>query len=368
MQPRRRFLLGAIPALAACRRERASAYLGDAYVANRQGNSVAVVDLGAFAVARHIRLEGSPEIVISHPDLPAVYVVMPDAARISEIDTDTLTLRRAVDCGARPNRALLTPDRQSLWVLCEEPARLVQVELSGLRVAGGIDLPLPGSEFDLSPDGSRAAVSFGDTGRVGLVDLTSQKLAAIAEAGASAGQLIYRSDGRVILVGDFPGNTLNVLEPEGGGLLVRLPLAVSPEHFALSPDGGQLFITGRGMDAVVVVYPYQTQVAATILAGRAPGYLAASGNSLFVTNPASGDVTVLDIRTSQVSVVVAVGRDPGYITFTPDNAYALVLNRESGDMAVIRIASLSGRRRRVAPLFTMIPVGSEPVCAAVRSI
>lgn len=354
--------------LAACRRERASPYLGYAFIANRQGNSVAVVDLGAFAVARHIRLEGSPELVISHPELPAVYVVEPDTSRIGEINTDTLTLRREVDCGARPSRALLSTDGQSLWVLCQEPAQLVQVELSEFSIAARIDLPLPVCEFDLSPDGLRSAVSFGDTGKVGVVDLESGKVAAIADAGVSAGQLVYRSDGGAILVGDASSSTLNILEPAGGSLVVRLPLAVGPEHFSVSADGGQLYITGQGMDAVVVVYPYQTQVAATILAGRAPGYLAPSGDSLFVANPATGDVTVLDIRTSQVIAVVAVGREPAYITFTPDSAYALVLNRESGDMAVIRVAALSGRRRRLAPLFTMIPVGSEPVSAAVRSI
>ena len=53
--------------------------------------------------------------------------------------------------------------------------------------------------------------------------------------------------------------------------VVRLPLAVRPDNMCLGGGGGQLFITGEGMDAVVAVYPYQTQVAATLLAGHAPG-------------------------------------------------------------------------------------------------
>ena len=53
---------------------------------------------------------------------------------------------------------------------------------------------------------------------------------------------------------------------------------------------------------------------------------------------------------------------------TPDGRYALVLNRQSGDMAVVRIASLSGRRQMSAPLFMMVPVGSEPVSAAVWEV
>jgi hypothetical protein len=58
---------------------------------------------------------------------------------------------------------------------------------------------------------------------------------------------------------------------------------------------------------------------------------------------------------------------------TPDREYALVLNRLSGDMAVIWLRELGGnqvggvrvKRYKTAPLFTMIPVGQGPVSAAV---
>ncbi len=55
-------------------------------------------------------------------------------------------------------------------------------------------------------------------------------------------------------------------------------------------DGGQLFITGEGLDGVVIVYPYHTpEVAETVLAGHAPGAMAASGAFLFVASPLAGD-------------------------------------------------------------------------------
>jgi hypothetical protein len=37
-------------------------------------------------------------------------------------------------------------------------------------------------------------------------------------------------------------------------------------------------------------------------------------------------------------------------------------------MAVIRIAAIAAKRTKSAPLFTMIPVGSKPVCAVVRGV
>ena len=133
---------------------------------------------------------------------------------------------------------------------------------------------------------------------------------------------------------------------------------------------GVSFITGDGMDAVVVVYPYHTpQVAETVLAGRAPAAMAASeGNPgyLFVTNPPSGDITIFNITTRRVIAVASVGADPAFVTITPDNQYALVLNRRSGDMAVLLIGPNLVNRQKSAALFTLIPVGSGPVSAVVR--
>ena len=62
-----------------------------------------------------------------------------------------------------------------------------------------------------------------------------------------------------------------------------------------------------GADAVAVVYPYRTEVAETVLAGRAPANLAASAGPdyLFVANPPTGDVTMLDIESRRARLVAA---------------------------------------------------------------
>jgi len=94
---------------------------------------------------------------------------------------------------------------------------------------------------------------------------------------------------------------------------------------------------------------------------------------LFVANSKSANVSILDIETSNVLAVTPVGSEPSCIVITPDDQYALVLNQASGDMAVIRIpnvtrAASEQRRWKKGPLFTLIPVGSKPVSAAVVSI
>jgi DNA-binding beta-propeller fold protein YncE len=162
---------------------------------------------------------------------------------------------------------------------------------------------------------------------------------------------------------------LTVLDIPSGRVMVHLPLAVRPDNLCAHPDGGQVFITGEGRDALVVVYPYYVpEVAETILAGSRPGAMGCSDTLLFVTNPAAGDVSIVNVERRRVVAVAAVGSEPGHVTITPDGEYALVLNRKSGDMAVLRIAGLQPDRRKTAALFTLIPVGSKPVSAVVMGV
>src|SRR5262249_27327808 len=101
---------------------------------------------------------------------------------------------------------------------------------------------------------------------------------------------------------------------------------------------------------------------------HAPGAMAASRNFLFVASPVPGDVSIINIPSRKVIAVVQVGSDPGFVAVTPDDQYALVLNRQSGDVAVIRVGTITPNRYQSAGLLTVIPVGSRPVNAAVRAI
>jgi DNA-binding beta-propeller fold protein YncE len=96
--------------------------------------------------------------------------------------------------------------------------------------------------------------------------------------------------------------------------------------------------------------------------------MAATRGLLFVANPQAGDVSILNINRRKVVAVATVGSEPSHIEITPNEQYALVLNRRSGDMAVIRTEAIVPNRRKSVALFTMIPVGSKPVSAAVKAL
>ena len=368
---RRRDVLAMAPAiLAACRPKRGSGFAGYAFVANEEGQAVAAVDLTAFAVARHIPLGSSPTEILAHPARTPVYAVNSRAGTLYEIRTWDLTLGRRVRVSTVVTAPRFAPSGEAIWMLCPEARQLAAVSSDRFQPGSRIALPAVPGDLDISEDGQWAAVSFPAPGMAALVNLSTRRLERVLQVGRTAGFARFRGDGKTLMVANPKDRLLSIFDVPSGRLLVHLPLAVTPRQVCFKHDGGQCFITGEGLDAVVTVYPFQTEVGATTLAGRAPGSLAVSSSPdyLFVANPTTADVTILNIQTQRVIAVAPVGREPCHITITPDNQYALVLNRASGDMAVIRIAAITANRTKSAPLFTMIPVGSRPVSAVVRAV
>jgi len=365
----RRTILLSSAALLACGRPKATRYPGYCFVANHGARSIAVVDLSSFRLLRQIRLDAAPSAVLPHPRLARVLVLAADPATVYELDAVTLAVIRQTRAGGRA-AGMLPAGSDALWVLGREPAALVEIPLDSLRPHRRI--PLPGSPDDFDISGQRAAVASRASGAVTLASLEHAAIERTVPVTRDTSIVRFQQRGAQVIAGSPSDRSVSMLDGASGALLVRLPMPVEPRHFCFSADEGQLFISGPGRDAVVIVYPYRTEIGETILAGRAPAAMAVAGGNgadyLLVTNPETNTVTALDIGTRRLAAVVNVGREPRHILVTPDRQYALVLNEGSGDLAVIRIASLAARRYKSAPLFTLIPVGEKPVDAAVVTL
>jgi YVTN family beta-propeller protein len=373
--------------LASCGgRDRATGFSGYAFVANQEGGAIAAVDLGVFAVARHIRVDGAPTAVVAEPRRMRVYALTPENGSIHEIRAGNLTFARKLRVAAGALEMRLSPARDALYVLCRKPKQLVRLALDPLQVAWTLGLPDDPAGFDISPDGNSAAVSSGSGCSLTFVDLANRHVFSPVRTSGEIGLVRFQpyhgnaaraeTDSKQLIAANVGERMLSIFDVPRRRLIVNLALAVRPDRVCFNADGGQVFVTGEGMDAVVVVYPYYTpQIGKTVLAGHSPGAMASSNSPgyLFVANPKSADVSILDIETSKVIMVTPVGAEPSYIAITPDDKYALVLNQGSGDMAVIRIPNVTSaareeRRWKKGPLFTLIPVGSKPVSAAVVPI
>ena len=375
-------LAGGLGSLAACAHPKARGFSGYAFVANQEGGAIAAVDLQVFAVARHIRVDGAPTAVLADPNLGRVYALTPDTGSVHEILTGNLTFARKLRLAEVALQMRMAPGGEALYVLCQKPRQLVRVAVNPLRIDWALPLSDDPTDFDVSPDGTTVAISSGVGCSITFVDIANHRAFSPLRTAGEIGLVRFQpphgnaaraqSDSRQLIGANVSERMLSIYDVPRRRLVVNLPLAVRPDHLCFKSDGGQLFVTGEGMDGVVIVYPYYTpQIGQTVLAGHTPGAMAVSTSPgyLFVANPKSADVSILDIETSKLLAVTPVGTEPSSITVTPDDQYALVLNQASGDMAVIRIKNIqSAAHSRKGALFMLIPVGSKPVSAAVVAI
>jgi YVTN family beta-propeller protein len=377
----RRCLLVSGVAAAACSRPKAQRFFGYCFVANRDSHSIAVVDLTRFRTRRQIPLDAAPSQVLARPKTTQAYVLAPGNGTIYEVEASLLTITRRVRAGNTAIAMRLSRSGDALWVLYRDPASLVEIRFEDMRPGRRIRLPAPPVDFDLCRETDEACVVATSARTIAVVSLAKSSVSRTIQAATEPSIARFRMDGSQLITGSQADRSLTIYDVPTGKTVVRLPLSIAPREFCFTADGGHLYVSGDGMDAVVSVFPYRTEVWETLLAGHAPGAMAIAESDrppayLLVANPDADRVTVLDVETGNLVALVQVGNEPRSIVITPDNEYALVLNEKSGDMAVIRIFSLGGnqvggdrvKRYKSAPLFTMIPVGERPVSAAVVAL
>ncbi|MCU1237304.1 MAG: hypothetical protein JWP63_5271 [Candidatus Solibacter sp.] len=352
--------------------------MGYCFVANYDSHSIAAVDLTRFKTRAQIALDAAPAQILARPKAAKAYALAPANGTIYEIDAAALTVTRRVRAGNDAIGMRLARGGEALWVLYRDPASLVEIPFDSMRVGKRIRLGAAPDDFDLSREADEACIVTRNDRTLGIASLAQASISRTIHAATEPSLARFRLDGKQLIAGSHADRSLTFYDVPSGKTVVRLPLALAPKEFCFTDQGGQLYVTGDGMDAVVSVYPYRTEVWETLLAGHAPGVMvtaepAKAPSYLLVANPGADTVTVLDVETGKLVAMVTVGSGPRQIVLTPDCEYALVLNERSGDMAVIRIFSLGGnqvggdrvKRYKSAPLFTMIPVGQRPVSAAV---
>jgi YVTN family beta-propeller protein len=369
----RRALVGGTLALAACSPPKGTGFPGFAIIASEAEHTLSAISLEHFRVTRQLHLEAAPSQVtaISHPQL--VLCLLPSRGTLIAVDSGAVAVRQKVRVGDESLTMCLDDDGKRVWVLNKSPNSLVAVDLATFKIAARVHLP--GEPLSADFRYKTGAVSLPRQGAIAIVE--GDRVARTIAAGIAPGMICFRPDGKAVLAADSEAQMLAVADPAAGKLLVKLALPLKPRRYCYNSDGGQLFITGDGMDAVTIVSPYQTEVFATILAGNSPSGMAVPRPDpdlpeyLLVTNSGSGDLTVISIFSRGVVARIPVGQDPQDVIITPDNQYALVLNRQSGDVAVIRVPSIGAwgnHHKKTAPLFTMIPVGTRPISATISRV
>lgn len=350
----------------ACGRKKGTGYDGYALIATSGDDSLAVVDLTSFRLLKPVGLGAPPTAVVAGPFDGRSYVLTGSTGAVHIVDGSLkkVSSNKISDelVGVR-----IMPNGKRLVAVAAKSRELIEIDAVSLKTVRRHKLGAQPIGFDVAST-QYAAVSTGEHGTVELFNLATGQHSRTRLTGA-IGTVRFRRDGAALLIANLHDRSLTALDVPTLQPVADLPLAMQPDNLCFNFDGGQLFVSGAGMDGVAIVFPYKTlEVEQTVLAGRAPKVMACSERPayLFVGSRDASDVCILDITTRKMIGIVEVGGLPVRMAITPDSQYALLLNERSGDMAVIHIPAIRGNRLKSgASLFTMIPVGDKPLDAAI---
>ncbi|MFL6353421.1 MAG: YncE family protein [Bryobacteraceae bacterium] len=357
---------GGVVLAEACGRKKATGYDGYALVATSGDDTLAVVDLTAFKLVKPIHLGAPPTALVAGPLESRTYVLSGSTGTVHIVDRN---LNRAASRKVADELfdIAMAPDGKHVVAIATGGRELIVIDGSSLQVVRRHNLEAQPIGLDIASS-QHAAVSSGEHGVVELLNLKNGQHVRTRLSGR-IGAVRFRRDGALLLVANLHDRLLTALEIPSLRVVADLPVAMQPDNLCFNSDGGQLFVSGAGMDGVAIVFPYNTlEVEQTVLAGRSPGVMACSETPgyLFVASRNASDVCIFDITTRKMIGIVETGGVPGHMAITPDSQYALVLAEKSGDMAVIHIPAIRGNKwKSGASLFTIIPVGDKPVDLAI---
>ena len=351
-----------------CGRQLASPYTGYLYVARKGQRSVAVIDLANFRWAGTVEFPAPPSQLVRAGD--AVFAVCPEISAIVPMDVASGKAGSPIRLPGSPSSILVHKDTNRAIVVSQSASHAYRLDLKARRITARAQFSAVPFGYDLSETSLTVALPGAQS--VQFLDATSLSTIRISALGVSAETLRFRLDGQSVLLGAAKERQIATLHTASGKILSRLSIPISPERFCFNGDGGQMFVSGAGGDVVSIINPYQNEVDQTILAGGTPGAMVATERLsngqpalLLVANRDSGDVTMIDIETRGLAASVHVGQQPGSVMVTPDQQFALTLNRLSGDVSVIRLKTVLDHKNKTKPLFTVVPVGAEPVSAVI---
>ena len=334
------------------------------YVVNADADSVSVIDATGRSTLAEILLEDAPpapdgdggyipsvmpRALVLSPDDKTLYVTGQRKSALFAIDVATRKFH-SVTVGSEPVGVAVTADGATVYVACNQDAEVVAVDAASLTVAARVSVPAAPWGLGWSPsDGGLLVTHFFGDGITAIDPRTNTVRATWALPGVAP-----RGE-RTLAHGQVRGVYDVVSRPTTSEVWVA--------HLLLGTDTAQ-----PALDFQSTVFPAVSVLGAgdgryhTTLSvdSDAPGIDGAFGDVVsgphamaftpdgayaLVVDTNSEDILVIDARTSQEAGLLRPlpGHMPEGIAISPDGQVAYIDERNTGDVAVVTIARGSGK-------------------------
>jgi YVTN family beta-propeller protein len=239
---------------------------------------LAIVDVAARKVTKHVATAPGPFAVDITPDGRTAYVSNSDTNEVFAVDVSAGTVKKKTSLGAGPQALAVVPGGKTVYVANHGSDEVTAIDAKAVTVAGRIDAGSRPQTVLLAPGGDKIFVIDEGLPTVTVID---------AKKNTFKEQFV----------------------------ITGLPKTPAPalQSAVLAPNGKLIYVTTGAGRSVLIVDPVKKALVGTIDAvGAFPRGIAISpdGKKLYTANGPSNDVSIIDIASKKVEGHVAVPGAP----------------------------------------------------------
>ena len=293
------------------------------YVPNSRAGTVDVIDPLTFKVIDHYAVGAIPHHIAPAWDMSALYVDNEGSSSLTVLDIHTGRPSGTVSIPF-PYNLYFTPDGSKAVDVVE---RLQRIEFRdwrhGWRLLASVPIPWPGADhLDFSADGSYLMISTEYSGVVAKVDVNTMKLAGYVYVGGLPIDIKVSPDGSVFYVTNQGRMGVSVVDPNAMKEIQFIPTGRGAHGLQVSRDTNYLYVSNRLEGSISVIdFATRSVVAKWVMpGGGSPDMLQLSpdGTQLWASGRYHAQVYVFDTRSGQLIARIPVGAEDHGLTYFPN--------------------------------------------------
>jgi YVTN family beta-propeller protein len=343
-----------------------------AYISNGGSNTVTVLDVVNMRQERVLGVGTEPTGLGVNPRRNEVYVVNSGSNTVSVIDAERNTVAATMRVRSRPYFIDVDQEGNRAYVANSKSNNVSVLDLTQRRELGVIAAGNGPGMARIANDGKTLVISNHDSGSVSVADARSFTVRSSFNHCPGATDVMILQDSSKAFITCSGGHQIMVigLAHSTGSyplpadvLLAFLDVGKTPVHLALKPDGGEAFVSNFDSDTISELTTSSNEVGGAYLMGTHPvrGLVSADNSLLYVSNFGAGRVSIYSIDDGRlIRPGVKVGEGPDALAFAGSGHFLLVVDSQSGDIAVVRTAN-------PASLLTLFPAGRSPNDIVVKA-
>jgi YVTN family beta-propeller protein len=343
-----------------------------AYISNGGSNTVTVLDVVNMRQDRVIAVGSGPSALAVNPRRNEVYVVNSGSDTVTVINAETNTVAATIRVQRRPYSIDVDEQGERAYVANSKSNNVSVLDLARRREIGVIGVGEGPGMARIANDGKTLIVTNRISGSVSIADVRSLRVRSSFDHCPGPTDAIILPDSSKAFIACSGGHQIMVIglahttgsDPVPADVLLSfLDVGKTPMHIALKPDGGEAFVSNYDSDTISELTTSSNEVGGAYLIGAHPvrGLVTADNSLLYVSDFSAGRVGVYSIDDGKLlGAGVKVGEGPDALAFSASGHFLLVVDAQSGDIAVVRTAN-------PASLFTLFPAGRAPNAIVVKA-